>query len=44
MEAGDQGWNFSDKGSKIVIILDRASFHNKQEYLKKIETEMPNLH
>jgi transposase len=27
-----------------VIILDNASFHKKEEYLKIIETEMPNLH
>jgi len=27
-----------------VLILDNASFHKKEEYLKKIETEMPNLH
>ncbi len=27
-----------------MIVLDNASFHNQEEYLKKIETEMPNLH
>jgi len=26
------------------MVLDNASFHNQEEYLKKIETEMPNLH
>jgi transposase len=29
---------------KIVIILDNASFHKKQEYLDQIEVEMPNLY
>jgi transposase len=27
-----------------VIILDNTSFHKKQEYLEKIESEMPNIH
>ena len=27
-----------------MIILDNASFHKKEEYLKRIEIEMPNLH
>ena len=27
-----------------MLIFDNASFHKKEEYLKKIETEMPNLH
>lgn len=44
MEAGNQVSNFSEKGPKILIFIDKASFHNKEEYLKKIETEMPNLH
>ena len=25
-------------------MVERASFHKKEEYLKKIETERPNLH
>jgi hypothetical protein len=41
---GNQGSEFAKKKAKIVIILDNASFHNKEESLKKIETEMPNLH
>jgi transposase len=44
VEAGNQASDFEKKGAKIVIILDNASFHKKEEYLKKIETEMPNLH
>jgi hypothetical protein len=33
---------FAAKKAKIVIILERASCHKKEEYLKKIEIEMPN--
>ena len=43
VEAGNQGSQFAEKIAKIVIVLDKASFHKKEEYLKKIETEMPNL-
>ncbi len=34
---------FRKKGPKIVIILDNASFHKKQEFLDKIEAELPNI-
>jgi hypothetical protein len=44
VEAGNQASQFTKKGAKIVIVLDNASFHKKEEYLKKIETEMPNLY
>jgi transposase len=44
IEAGNSAEEFEEKGAKIVIILDNASFHKKQEYLDQIETEMPNLH
>jgi transposase len=44
VEAGNQASQFAEKGAKIVIVLDNASFHKKEEYLKKFETEMPNLH
>ena len=44
VSAGNQASEFADKGAIIVIILDNASFHKKEEYLKKLETEMPNLH
>jgi transposase len=43
VEAGNQAKDFADKGAKIVIILDNASFHKKEEYIDKIEAEMPNL-
>ena len=44
VEAGNQAKDFAKKGAKIVIILDNASFHKKEEYIEKIEGEMPNLH
>ena len=30
-------------GSKIVIILENASFHKRKDVLAKIEAEMPNI-
>ncbi len=44
VEAGNQAKDFAEKGAKIVIILDNASLHKTEECIKKIETEMPNLH
>lgn len=44
VEAGNAAKDFAKKGAKIVIILDNASFHKKEEYIEKVEAEMPNLH
>jgi transposase len=44
VEAGNEAQEFREKGAKIVIIIDNASFHKKEEILKKIEAEMPNIH
>jgi len=44
IEKGNKREEFVDKGPKIVIILDNASFHKKAEYIQKIEAEMPNIH
>lgn len=44
VEAGNEAKDFKEKGPKIVIVLDNASFHKKEEILKKIEEEMPNIH
>ncbi len=44
VEAGNQAKDFTNKGAKIVIILDNASFHKKAECIRRIEAEMPNLH
>ena len=35
--------DFQEKGCKILMILDNASFHKKEETLRKIAAEMPNL-
>lgn len=43
VDAGNLSQDFPEKGAKVVIILDNASFHKKEEILKKIESEMPNI-
>ena len=40
---GNDPAKFVDRGCKIVIILDNASFHKKAEIWEKIAAEMPNL-
>lgn len=35
--------DFEKEGPKIVIILDNASIHKKEEFVETIRTEMPNL-
>lgn len=42
-EAGNHKDDFKKDGPKIILILDNASFHKKQEYLAKVKQEMPNL-
>ena len=32
-----------EKGLKILIVLDNASFHKKQEILTDIENNLPNI-
>ncbi|MEQ8963203.1 MAG: DUF3131 domain-containing protein [Coleofasciculus sp. C2-GNP5-27] len=39
LESGNKREDFTEKGAKIVIILDNASFHKKEEYINKIEAE-----
>jgi transposase len=43
IELGNLAEEFEEKGGKIVIILDNASFHKKDKILQKIAKEMPNL-
>ena len=43
VEQGNDRQDFAEKGAKIIIILDNASFHKNQEINQKIESEMPNL-
>ncbi len=40
---GDNPQDFIEKRPKILIILDNASFHKKQEIIDKIESELPNI-
>ena len=40
---GNNPEDFPKKGPKLVIILDNASFHKKQEIIDKIESELPNI-
>ena len=44
VEAGNKREDFEKEGATIVVVLDNASFHKKEEYIKKIETEMPKIH
>ena len=44
VEKGNKAEDFKGKGQKIVVILDNSSFYKKEEILKKIEAEMPNIH
>ena len=43
VEAGNDAKDFPEKGAKIIIILDNASFHKNQEVRQKIASEMPNI-
>ena len=43
VEQGNKEEDFYKNGPDIVIILDNASFHKKQEILDEIEKEMPRI-
>jgi transposase len=43
IEQGNKLEKFLSDSAKIVIVLDNASFHKRQDILKKIEAEMPNI-
>jgi transposase len=43
IEQGNRIEDFKESSAKIVIILDNASFHKRQDILEKIESEMPNI-
>jgi transposase len=43
VEPGNPIEKFQDASAKIIIILDNASFHKRQDILAKIESEMPNI-
>ena len=43
IQQGNVAEDFAAKGTKIVVILDNASFHKKEDILRKISQEMPNM-
>jgi transposase len=43
MDRVNPGEDFKNDSTKIVIILDNASFHKRKDILEKIEAEMPNI-
>jgi transposase len=43
IEKGNKEEEFEEKGPKIIIILDNASFHKKKEIVAKIEKNLANI-
>jgi Transposase and inactivated derivatives len=43
VEQGNRREDFEEKGPKILIILDNASYHKKQSTLALIEKKLPNI-
>ncbi|ARI82451.1 hypothetical protein C789_4969 [Microcystis aeruginosa FACHB-905 = DIANCHI905] len=35
--------DFREKGPKIIIILDNASYHKKKDVIEQVEKELPNI-
>jgi len=40
---GNLAEDFREKGPKIIIILDNASYHKKKDVIDQVETELPNI-
>ena len=43
VEKGNLDCEFDQNGSRILVVLDNASYHKKQEVIEKLSTECPNL-
>jgi transposase len=43
IEQGGKVEDFATKGTKIVIILDNASYHKRSDILEKIKNDLPNI-
>ncbi len=43
VDQGNQAEKFSTTGSKIIIILDNASYHKQLDIKEKIARELPNI-
>ena len=43
VKQGNQEDDFQAKGTRILIILDNASYHKKKDILRRIEQNLPNI-
>jgi transposase len=43
IEKGKRAEDFEEKGPKILLILDNASFHKRGDITEKIKKELPNI-
>ncbi len=43
VKAGNLADDFHQKGPRILLVLDRASYHKKKTILEAIETNLPNI-
>jgi hypothetical protein len=43
IQQGNEEPDFKERGPKILIIIDNASYHKKKEILGKIENTLPNI-
>ena len=43
IQQGNEEPDFKERGPKILIIIDNASYHKKKEILEKIENTLPNI-
>ncbi|WP_298908832.1 IS630 family transposase [uncultured Nostoc sp.] len=43
VEQGNESEDFTEKGPKIFIVLDNASYHKKKTMLAEVETNLPNI-
>jgi transposase len=43
IEQGNKAEEFTEKGTKILIVLDNASYHRKKTMLADIEENLPNI-
>jgi transposase len=43
VNAGNKAEDFREKGPKIIIVLDNASYHKKQGLVERIAQELPNI-
>lgn len=43
IKLGNEGTDFEQKGTKILVVLDNASYHKKKDIKEEIERNLPNL-